>query len=236
VKAIFDYLTGHHIKILLYHSISDNHSDPCAVTIENFEAQMRWIKDHGYNVISLKQALKLLNERTVPKRSMVLTVDDGFVDFLENGIPVLTKYDFRATVFIVVSEIGGISSWREQYLNRQLMDWRLLREILDAGYSIGSHGLHHCDLTKVAQEDLDKETIFSKKIIQERLGRDICSFSYPWGICTERELNSVKNAGYDCAVSVGGRWHNSHGVNRFLLERILIEQRDSISTFVKKVK
>ena len=155
--------------------------------------------------------------------------------FFENAIPILNKYNFNATLFIVVSEMGNVSSWRTGNLNRQLMDWDELKEVARMGYSIGSHGLQHYDLTRVTQEDLDKEMINSKNIICEKLDIEVVDFSYPWGNCTEREINSVINADYSCAVTVGSRWHNGPETNRFLLERVLIEQGDSVSRFAKKI-
>lgn len=223
------------IKILLYHNILNDPQDPSAVIVDNFKMQMKWIADNGYNVISLKEALKSLNNNDAPKKSIVFTFDDGFIDFIETALPVLNKYDFCATVFIVVSEVGGFSSWQEHNLNRRLMNWKSLKEIICAGHTIGSHGLHHYDLTKLAQRDLDKEVVASKEIIQEKLGIEVDSFSYPWGICTRREINRVKKAGYNCAAGVVRHGYNTYRANRFLLKRIVIEQKDSLGAFIKKI-
>ncbi|MFC1621051.1 polysaccharide deacetylase family protein [Candidatus Omnitrophota bacterium] len=235
MKSIFSYLKKRRIKILLYHSISDNHKDPCNVQIKDFEEQMKWIVDNGYKVISLKEALESLNKDNIQERSIVLTFDDGFVDFSENALPILNKYNFKATIFIVTSQVGKMSNWRDNNLNLPLMDWKELEEIANSGCSIGSHGLYHRDLIGLTVEGLDKETSVSKQIIFDRLGIAVDSFSYPWGRCSRRELDSVRKAGYRCAVTAGGRWNNGPETDRFLLKRIAIERNDSLVSFAKKV-
>ena len=236
LKSIVRYIRGQGIRILLYHNILNDCNDPYAVNIENFKAQMDWISNNGYDVISLNKAMELLDNGESCKKHIVLTFDDGFMDFLQNALPVLDKYGFKVTVFVVVSEAGGISSWRTRDLNRRLMGWDDLKKIIDQGHSIGNHGLHHLDLTKITQEDLNKEIVLSRDIIQERSGIKANSFSYPWGICGDREIDDVKKAGYRCAVSTASRWHNGPDTNRFLLERISMEQHDTISTFAKKLR
>jgi len=236
VRGIFNYLKGNYIRVLMYHSIFDDCDDPCAVAIENFRVQMGWIRDNGYKVISLKQALESLGTNNIRRKSLVLTFDDGFMDFLENAAPVLDRHDFKATVFIVTSGVGSNSSWRPQGMNRRLMGWDALKGLLSAGYSIGSHGLHHYDLTKLRQDELDKETAYSRNVIRERLGVEADSFSYPWGRYTERGLDSVRRAGYKCAVTAASRWHNNPGTDRFLLQRVSIERKDPIHNFIKKLR
>ncbi len=229
------YLDESGVKILLYHSISDDYLDPYAVAVDDFNMQMKWIRDNGFRVISLKDALSSFDNGPALKRSIVLTFDDGFVDFFEHGISVLKRYDFKAAIFVVVSEAGGLSSWRGQGLNRRLMSWASLREVSGAGHTIGSHGLHHYDLSGLAQEELDRDVFLSKEAIEDKLGIGVDVFSYPWGICTGREARSVQRAGYRCAVTSVGSGYNTSAANRFLLKRIPVKRKDSLDGFIKKI-
>jgi peptidoglycan/xylan/chitin deacetylase (PgdA/CDA1 family) len=226
-------MQGRRIKFLLYHSVLHDITDDYAVSIEMFKAQMAWISENGYCVISMREALELMDSGRLPGKHLVITFDDGFTDFFQNALSVLNMYDFKATIFIVAQEAGGSSSWRTEGLKRTLMDWDMLKRIVDEGHTIGSHGAHHLDLTKLSDIDLDNEIAASKGIIHEKLGIDVEYFSYPWGMCTDREMNSVKKAGYKGAVTVGGRWHNGSETDRYALERISIGKTHSLDAFAK---
>lgn len=224
------------MKILLYHSIIDDPLDPYAVTIANFKSQMDYIVKNNYDVVSLSEALDCFDGKKAPRRSIAITFDDGFIDFFENALPVIEGYKFKSAVFIVTSKVGHVSEWRRRDLNRRLMGWEELRTITGMGHAIGSHGLCHHDLTNLTREELDKETAVSKDIIEQNLGIRVTGFSYPWGKCSEREVDSVKRAGYKYAVIVSRKRHNDPEADRFLLERIPVEHADSLSVFAKKIR
>ncbi|MBW4054793.1 MAG: polysaccharide deacetylase family protein [Proteobacteria bacterium] len=219
----------------MYHSISDDTSDPWAVSKSNFVAQMDWIKNNDYTVISLSQAVSNLNKNEKYKKCVVLTFDDGYVDFLENALSVLTDYDFPATLFVLPGVAGGTSYWEPLALRKPLLDWSGLQEVLQHGCTIGSHGMRHSNLPKLGSAELAGELSDSKKILEDKLGLAVESFSYPWGMFTVREINAVKCAGYSCAVTVGSHWGNDHETDVFSLEREVMSCRDSMSDFAQKI-
>ncbi len=84
----------------------------------------------------------------------------------------------------------------------RVMNWTELAELANAGHEIGSHGRCHPALTRLDDRDLRSEVEDSRKVLGERLGRDIRSFCYPAGDWDERVRSAVCAAGYDCAVTV----------------------------------
>lgn len=235
LRILVDYLTGYRTRILMYHNISDDSLDPCAVSPQKFAAQMNWLKTHRYIVQSLSQTLMDFQNRKVRRKSVVLTFDDGFSDFLENAVPIMSKYQYSATLFIVAGEVGGVSRWRSPELQKPLLTWEEIREIAKMGYEISSHGLHHRDLTTLRDKDLETEVSTSKELIEDRIGVPVNAFSYPWGAHSVREIENVKKAGYDCAVAVGSCWENGTETDRFQLERKTMRRADSIDEFAREV-
>lgn len=231
-----DDVNIHRTQILMYHNISDDVLDPWAVSPQVFAAEMDWLAKHEYSVLSLQQALVDLHSGGVRKKVIVLTFDDGFVDFLENALPILSKYQFPATLFIVANEVGGTSRWRSPELQRPLLGWEDIQHIAKIGYEIGSHGMYHRDLTALSSEDLEEEINHSKKLIEDYIGASVNSFSYPWGAHNVREINAVRKAGYNCAVTISGKWENDPETDRYRLQRKTMSKADSMDDFARIVR
>ena len=71
-----------------------------SLTPKFFSARMRYLKERGYNVITLDQAVEALRTGTVPHDAVVLTIDDGFYGVYSQAAPILQHYDFPATLYL----------------------------------------------------------------------------------------------------------------------------------------
>lgn len=230
-----DYLTGHHTRILMYHNISDDALDPWAVLPQMFVAQMDWLAKHRYPVLSLSQVLNDFDRGRANRKSIVLTFDDGYVDFLENAVPILKNHAFSAILFVVAGETGGVSYWRPPELRRPLLDWQALQEVVKLGHEVGSHGLYHRDLTQLTLKELETEVYISRQVIEQRLGVKVDAFAYPWGLYTPQVVDVVRKAGYRSAAIVSSGWENGPETDRFRLERKTMCRADSLADFERKV-
>lgn len=235
LRILVDYLTHYRTRILMYHSISDDASDPEAVSPKMFADQMDWLAAHGYQVLSLGQALANFEQGRSRRKGIVLTFDDGLVDFLEKAVPILRSHAFPAMLFVVAGETGGISNWRSLELQRPLLNWQGLKEVVRLGYEIGSHGLHHHDLTRLTFKELEAEIGISREILEQRLGVKVETFAYPWGLYTTQVVDIVRKVGYCSAVGVGSGWENGPETDRFHLERKTMSRADSLADFKHKV-
>lgn len=137
-------------SILLYHriaQISDQH-DPKGLTVspQQFERQMVSLHHAGYRCISLVDAVNSIREGLrLPRKSFVLTFDDGYQDLYDNVWPILDRYGFTATIFLVAGSIGCLSNWGGQTgpSAAPLMSWAEVQELARRGLSFGSHTLTH---------------------------------------------------------------------------------------------
>ena len=159
---------------------------------------MKWFHFAGYNIISLANACAgLFANKPLPARAVVLTFDDGCQNFREHAWPVLKKYNFPATMFVIAGMLGKTASWMEGDAGKTaLMDAATVRELHKEGLNIGSHTMNHIHLAK-CEPDVAREEIFASKArLEDVLGVPVPDFCYPYGSYNERIVQWTGDAGY----------------------------------------
>jgi peptidoglycan/xylan/chitin deacetylase (PgdA/CDA1 family) len=216
----------------MYHSISDQSGDRLTITPDRFAAEMRFLAEQNFSVISLEAGCERLETGGDLSRTIVLTFDDGYRDFLTHAIPILERHRLPATLFIATER--KLASWRSNGNATLLLSRPELKEIKARGFSLGSHTVTHANLPSLDESALEHELTHSRATIAE-LGETFIPFAYPGGTFTQRERDAVERAGYDCGVIVGGRWGNGPDTDRFLLKREPMLASDSLAWFKKRV-
>jgi peptidoglycan/xylan/chitin deacetylase (PgdA/CDA1 family) len=176
-------------------------------------------------------------ERRSSPRQVALTFDDGYRGLLDHALPVLERFGFRATFFLVSDRVGGTNAWDAQHGDapRALMSWDEAAGLLARGMEIGAHSRTHPFLPDLPDRVLEDEVRRSKETIEDRLGRPVRYFAYPHGLLDERCRRSVMAAGYAgaCSSEPGG---NGRATDPFLLRRTEISWHDSIRSFAFKAR
>ncbi|MCX8086131.1 MAG: polysaccharide deacetylase family protein [Rhodocyclaceae bacterium] len=97
--------TARAVPVLMYHHVSPN---PGLVTIspENFRAQMRYLAEHDWHTASLDELARFLAGESLPKKSVVITFDDGYLDNWVYAHPVMAEYGLHGAIFLVTGWIG----------------------------------------------------------------------------------------------------------------------------------
>ena len=157
-----------------------------------------------------------------PGRSIALTFDDGFANVFEHGLEPLARHGFRAVEFLVANLIGGCNEWemQEGEARQSMMDETQVKEWLAAGNEIGSHTLTHSFLTRLSLKAAKEEITASKKKLEDRFGRPVRHFCYPYGDWNPAVRDQVIAAGYEtaCTTDFGV---NTRATPPFELKRIL---------------
>jgi peptidoglycan/xylan/chitin deacetylase (PgdA/CDA1 family) len=222
------------LRILFYHRISEDR-DELAVHPRRFREQMDYLARAGYRVVDIVQIADLLDAGEVPKRTIGLNFDDGYLDVAEHALPVLAEHGFRATVFIAtgVTDMRASFAWYRR--QPPLLGWAEIAE-LDRGGTLEfeAHSVTHPNLLAVDDLRAAAEIEDSKGELEARLGRRVTALSYPAGLFGERERRLAVGAGYRVAVSC------EPGVNlpdtdRLALRRRQIDARDRLLDFRAKV-
>ncbi len=239
------------IPILMYHSISDadeNGVHPYFRTTTSpavFAEQMRFLHDNGYSVIGLNEAVSILHsgaERqslNVDKKYVVLTFDDGFRDFYAAAFPVLKNFGFPATVFLATGFIG--SDRRKRFKGKDCLLWDEVRELDRKGISFGSHTVNHPVLVDLKKEEIEKEIRDSKKEIEDKLGKTIQSFSYPYAFPDgDREFavemrNRLLSCRYENGVCTRIGTLRKNAGDTYFISRIPVNSSDDLALFSAKI-
>jgi peptidoglycan/xylan/chitin deacetylase (PgdA/CDA1 family) len=210
------------VPILMYHHIAvDGSGNRYFVSPTVFDAQMKWLYDHHYQTITVAQLADLiLNGGSMPKRPVVITFDDGDEDMVQNALPILKKYHFNATAFLIVTWINAPG-----YITKdQVMD------LIGAGWEIGSHSMSHVDLTQ-STDTLSYEVRESRTKLNQLFDLNVTSFAYPFGLIDSNVANSVANNGYTAGVGLGVSY--THGLyDLYYLSRLEVRQSYSMDQFV----
>jgi peptidoglycan/xylan/chitin deacetylase (PgdA/CDA1 family) len=211
---------------LTYHQIRPKAEPACglSVSVDTFAAQMQLLKDKGYRPIILEEAARCLESGESPgSKRVVITFDDGFKNVRTLAYPILEKYGFTATVFLVADFLGKNSAWSE---NKEKNRFPLLNQEDIAAMpnlSWGAHSLSHRYLTRLSESEAKEEIVLSGSRLQERLGVSIPTFCYPYGDYNDSLARIVEDAGYVCACST--RKGNRHRPDeRFYLKRIPVTE------------
>ncbi|MBQ7516352.1 MAG: polysaccharide deacetylase family protein [Schwartzia sp.] len=209
-----DEANGVKIVVLNYHKIENLHNS-LSVLPEDFDRQMRYLQDNGFHVISPAELHAALAEGAeLPENPVLITFDDGYQDNYKNAYPILQKYGFRATIFVV-------TSFLDQALPGYLT-WAQAAEMEASGLiDIESHTVTHGSMTELSDEQLRYELAESKRDIEKRLGKQVEFIAYPTGTYNLHIASLVKEAGYKGAFTI--KYGNVDAAsNLYALERVPI--------------
>lgn len=185
------------IVILMYHSISDEDGIG-PVRPEVFFAQMKYLKNNGYKFMTVKELRLVMNgESLAEPRSILLTFDDGYKNFITNALPILERNNLPAVVFIHTSRSS------DNFSNDfPLMDWNEIRVLNQKGIEIGSHSHSHSDMKKLSRAELQSEIKTSEDIFQKELGHIPKVFAYPGGKHNSQVAEFLRQSGYEAAFTI----------------------------------
>lgn len=198
---------------------------------------MAYLHRFRYSVMSLQRALgALYHDRPLPRRSVVLTFDDGCQNFRDYAFPVLQRYGFPATVFLVSGLIGKDAQWLtdEGRSAPKLMDRATILGLRGKNITFGSHTLSHPSLVHISPARRTAEIMRSKADLEELLGEEIKYFCYPNGDYDDDVVAAVREAGYEAALSCV-RGSATPSDNIFVLPRKAISYGDSLIGYFWKL-
>lgn len=218
----FAKLNKLHPHILVYHKIDDSFEwGITRQTVGQFENQIKYLFENGYKSLSLQdtfqpkenspvrnklpecQLLECKASALPVEKSVVITFDDGYESVCKFAFPVLQKYGFVASVFIIAGYVGKFNDWDVTWGKRfKHLSWEQIKELDEYGFSFGSHTVNHPDLTKLDSKSLEYELSCSKKILEDKIGKRIVFLSYPFGKYNKKAQEMAKETGYESAYTV----------------------------------
>lgn len=177
-----------HCVILYYHSVLKKEKT-------GFIHQLNYLTNK-YCFVSLHS----LNTITSKKNLISITFDDGLSSILENAIPELIKRKIPTTIFFPAAKIGTYPDWEQKnqeiFYEDKILSLNEIKELSDLGIEIGSHTLNHADLRNVELKVAKEELHLSKSILEKITGKEILSFSFPYGSYDDELIKLAFDSGY----------------------------------------
>lgn len=226
--------------VLMYHSLGEARSEEelrycCSPKL--FARQMQWLRASGYRVLPLRSVVRgVTGLEPLPPQAVAITFDDGFADFREHAVPILTRNGFPATVFVVSGYIGHTNEWMQArgFPARPLLSAPALRELSAHGIEVGSHTRTHPRLDELVNNEVEAELRDSRKALEDILGSPVRYFAYPYGRFNDAVRKAVSET-YEAACSTRSGF-NRRGDDHYAIRRLEIRGGDSLWTFRQKLR
>lgn len=223
------------VPILCYHRFGGA-PNKMAVSPSNFAAQLDWLARNDYHVIRLSQLMGFLQGReALPKRSVVITIDDGYESTYRHALPALRKHGFPATLFVYTDFIGAGDA----------VTWPQMQELVSSGLvDIQAHSKSHRNLIERSAADaddaryrqnLEAEARVPREVLEKRLPVKVRHYAYPYGDANEQMLDILTRLQYEIGVTVnpGG---NGFFAQPLMLRRTMIFGDHDIEAFKAKLQ
>jgi peptidoglycan/xylan/chitin deacetylase (PgdA/CDA1 family) len=219
---------GMWVPILMYHYIRrspDKAGVPLSVLPEDFAAQMHYLKDHGYNTVTMHELdLALLGHYALPPKPVALTFDDGYQDFYSTAVPIMRPLGITATNYVPTMLVG-----RPNY-----MTWSEVQLLDSEGYEMAAHSQFHVDVSRVSAARAQVEIFGSKADLEQHLGHPCLDWAYPYGGYSFATVQQVSKAGYlSGATTRPGAWHDAAQLP--LLTRVRVGGGETLQAFARSL-
>ena len=180
---------GRSAVVFMYHRFGENAHPTTNTTLEQFEAHLQELKTGGYRVMALPDIVDAIRRGSpLPDRAVAISVDDAYLSVHAQAWPRLRDAGFPFTLFVATGPIdrklGGYMSWDQ------------IRELRDAGVTIGSQTVNHPHLPFLSDEMLTDELETAQKRFREELGRAPTLIAYPYGEASLAVMQAAQNVGF----------------------------------------
>lgn len=203
------------VPILMYHVIED--PPPGApypdlyVSADDFRAQLKWLSEQGYEAVTLRQVEKAWRKGgRLPEKPVVLSFDDGYVSQYEVAFTEMKRLGWPGLLNL---KAGETDIYKRQ-----------VREMVAAGWELGSHTVDHPDLTTLDPTALTEELTRSRRILRRRFGVPVTHLCYPAGRYNDAVVAATEAAGYTTASTTDPGLAESNDPYR--LKRIRVNRGD----------
>jgi len=211
------------VPILMYHRIGDAADSPWWVTPRDFEMQLAGLREQGYQ--SVMPSDLVAHQRwgwPLPQKPVLITMDDGYLNALENAEPLLKQYGFKAVCYLITGLVGESPEKRMKWEGTSLLVWPEVRAMQKRGViGFGGHSRNHLNLR--AMPDPGGEIAACYRDIR-RMGRFRPEgFCYPSGQYIAKTQACVKKAGFTTATTCDdGVAVMMRGTNLLELPRVVV--------------
>ncbi|MBF7093135.1 polysaccharide deacetylase family protein [Flavobacterium sp. ALJ2] len=231
------------LPILMYHNIceSENETNNLTISVQKLEEQFQYLKDNNYQTYHFEELAKM---KSIPKRSIVLTFDDVTENQLTYAVPLLDKFNLKASFFIPFSYIGKTDLWNEssEVLGNKIMTIEQLKKLNRDRIELGYHSYEHKKYSLLSDLEIEKDFMKCEEVIKVNDLKIYSALAYPYGNYPKKgsgkehfkqivAVNKIK-----FGLKIGNRPNRFPFKDNYEIKRIDIKGHDSLMTFRLKIK
>lgn len=237
------------VPVLMYHHVRPG-AGMIACTPENFEDQLRWLQEHGYRSLTLAEFIEHLNGKDVGK-AVLITFDDGYLNNWVYAYPLLQKYQFKATIFLVTSWLnhGPLRPYAGQgqppecpdhhacealieqgQSDKVILRWSEVQAMRDSGLiEFHSHTHTHTRWDLMPDEDknarIKQEFEISRQTLQEELGECSPHLCWPQGYFDSDYVAIARETGFKYFYTTLAFGRNTRQTSPLCIHRFAVRNR-----------
>ena len=225
------------VPVLAYHKVKDKFELGInSLSVSAFEKQIQYLHKLGYYTTSL---INLTNNKIEPGNyhPLIITFDDGDESIFKNVFPILNKFGFKATVFIISDFVGKYNTWDHNLFGNKAkhLTWKQIKILSQHGWEIGSHAATHRDLTRLSEDEAFFELIDSQKKISELIEKPVEYISYPFNKLNDNIIQFSQQAGYKGCCILSDRKNYKNKFGEYVIPRMGVYSIDSLNSLNNKL-
>lgn len=255
-NLVYKISGGKIINVLMYHHFDNTTNLGAVVAKDEFKKQIKYLKDNGYNTITVQELIDYKNGKIdLPEKPVLITTDDGYLSNYEFMYPILKENNMKATIFVIGDNIDNADKNNKNGVGVPKFNWTQAKEMYDSGViDIQSHTYDSHEkgetikgekgifsnplkyesneeyLTRIT-EDMEK-TI---KTFEKNMGYAPIALAYPYGEFSDESEKVVKENGIKATFTVKSGKVTRKNKSTYLLNRVTVSGEDDINTFIKKL-
>ena len=191
LRAEYTAFRKNSAPVLMYHGVGwENGPDwprSLVITPTLFEAQLQYLTEQGYHIVTVEELAMRFTERKSVEKYIALSFDDGYKNNYTYALPLLKKYQAKASFFVVNKDIGSPIHMNEEEI----------KGLIKAGMELGSHTMNHVPLTEIEDRYLAWELSSSRYFLKKQFDRYIVrTIAYPNGRYNEHIIEEAQKYGF----------------------------------------
>ncbi|MFV0530377.1 MAG: polysaccharide deacetylase family protein [Flavobacteriales bacterium] len=205
----------------MYHNILPDSDNKLTVTIDKLEQQFKYLTQKSYNTLFFSK----LKENKALQKKIILTFDDGYKNNQEYLLPLLKKYNLKATIFLPTGRIG---------VDDDKMTFSELKELDTNHIELALHSHDHPDYTKMSEKEIEQDLIKNITCLEKNKIPFTKVLAYPYGKYKKKDpdfFKTIEKCGIDLALRIGNKIESYPFRNKYEVNRIGIKGGDTMLKF-----
>ncbi|RKE92361.1 polysaccharide deacetylase [Ichthyenterobacterium magnum] len=230
------------LPILMYHNVCADLSSAKNLTIavETLEQHFKFLADNDYKTFHFSELEALKKNKSLPKKSAIITFDDVYVNQLEFAYPLLEKYGLKASFFIPFAYVNGMDLWNTNLEN--IMSVEQLKSLNSEVVELGLHSFKHKKYNELSNEEVIQDFESCQQFIYEHKLEVHNVLAYPYGKFPRKNpekftfFNTLNNFNIAYGLRIGNRVNQFPFKNNYQIQRIDIKGEDTLAKFKLKLR